>query len=71
MERNSTLPRFPPSKAPRFEFGETLEEQENQLRRNPLLQRMREARREKADDRYRPRYHYVSPEYTLNDPNGL
>lgn len=28
------------------------------------------ARREKADDRYRPRYHYVNPEYTLNDPTG-
>ena len=26
---------FPPSKAPRFEFAETLEEPENQLRRNP------------------------------------
>ncbi len=48
-----------------------MEEQEDQLRRNPLLQRMREARREKADDRYRPLYHYVNPEYTLNDPNGL
>ena len=62
---------FPPSKAPRFEFAETLEEQENQLRRNPLLRRMREARREKADDPHRPLYHYVNPEYTLNDPNGL
>ena len=39
---------FPPSKAPRFQFAETLEEQENQLRRNPLLQRMREARREES-----------------------
>ena len=62
---------FPPSKAPRFQFAETLEEQENQLRRNPLLQRMREARRAKADDPHRPLYHYVNPEYALNDPNGL
>ena len=62
---------FPPSKAPRFPFAETLAEQEDQLRRNPLLQRMREARRAKSDDRHRPRYHYVNPEYTLNDPNGL
>ena len=62
---------FPSSKAPRFEFAETLEEQENQLRRNPLLQRMREARREKADDPHRSLYHYVNPEYALNDPNGL
>lgn len=50
---------FPASRAPRFQFADTLEEQEAQLRRNPLLQRMGAARREKADDRYRPRYHYV------------
>ena len=62
---------FPPSKAPRFAFAETLVKQENQLRRNPLLQRMREARRAKADDPHRPLYHYVNPEYALNDPNGL
>ena len=61
---------FPPSRAPRSLFAGTLEEQEEQLRRNPLLQRMNAARREKADDRYRPRYHYVNPEYTLNDPTG-
>ncbi|MFW6146093.1 MAG: GH32 C-terminal domain-containing protein [Planctomycetota bacterium] len=24
-----------------------------------------------AADRYRPRYHFVSPESTMNDPNGL
>ena len=39
---------FPPSQAPRFEFAETRKEQEDQLGHNPLLQRMREARREKS-----------------------
>ena len=32
---------------------------------------MREARRAKADDPHRPRFHFVNPEYALNDPNGL
>ena len=39
------MSRFAPSKVPRFAFADTLEGQEDQLRRNPLLRRMREARR--------------------------
>ena len=59
------------SLVPHYTFGDTLEEQEAQLATNPLLQRMIAARQSLADDPYRPRYHYVNPEHTLNDPNGL
>lgn len=33
--------------------------------------RIQATRRAKAEDPYRPFYHYVNPEYKLNDPNGL
>ena len=59
------------SKVPHFKFGTTLEEQEAQLKTNPLLLRMNESRKKMSGDRYRPIYHYVNPEGNLNDPNGL
>ena len=59
------------SRVPQYEFADSLEEQEAQLRDNPMLERFRQSRRELAADRYRPLYHFVSPESTLNDPNGL
>lgn len=59
------------SRVPRFEFAATLEEQLSQLAANPLMTRFRESRDRLAGDRYRPHYHFVSPESTLNDPNGL
>lgn len=59
------------SKVPFFKFGTTLEEQEAQLKTNPLLLRMNESRKKMAGDRYRPIFHYVNPEGNLNDPNGL
>ena len=59
------------SRVPSYEFPETLSEQEAVLAANPLLQRMQAARVAVAGDRYRPAYHYVNPESTLNDPNGL
>ncbi len=62
---------FPPSRVPQYSFAATLAEQERQLATNPLVLRMLAARREKAADPWRPVYHYVNPEYTLNDPNGL
>ena len=54
-----------------YKFAETLAEQETQLKDNPLMQRMMASRKEKAGDPHRPIYHYVNPENTLNDPNGL
>ncbi len=59
------------SKVPFYTFATTLEEQEEQLKTNPLLLRMIESRKQKADDPHRPIYHYVNPEGNLNDPNGL
>ncbi len=59
------------SKVPKYTFANTLEEQEAQLKTNPLLLRFAESRKKMKGDRYRPIYHYVSPESTMNDPNGL
>jgi beta-fructofuranosidase len=59
------------SKVPHSTFGNTLEEQETQLRANPLLQRFHQSRRKMAGDPFRPIYHFVNPEGRLNDPNGL
>ena len=59
------------SKAPFYEFADNLPEQERQLAANPMMARFAESRRELASDRHRPLYHFVSPESTLNDPNGL
>lgn len=59
------------SPVPKFTFGHTLAEQEAQLKDNPLMKRFAESRKRLAADPYRPLYHFVSPESTLNDPNGL
>jgi beta-fructofuranosidase len=59
------------SKTPRYRFSDVLEEQEAQLAVNPLMLRFAESRRQLAADRYRPTYHFVSPEASMNDPNGL
>ncbi len=59
------------SKLPKYTFADTLEEQEAQLKTNPLLLRFHESRKKMDDDPHRPIYHYVNPEGRLNDPNGL
>ena len=56
---------------PQYTFADTLAEQEAQLETNPLMLRLIEARKSTAGDLHRPIYHYVNPENTLNDPNGL
>jgi len=74
LQRQSSAaegPRDNTSRVPSYTFAETLEEQEAQLKTNPLLLRMIESRRKMADDPHRPIYHYVNPEARLNDPNGL
>lgn len=38
---------------------------------NSLLQRFAQSRSKLAADPHRPLYHFVSPESTMNDPNGL
>jgi beta-fructofuranosidase len=59
------------SPVPQYTFSTTLEEQEAELKSNPLLLRMNESRKKMAKDPHRPIYHYVNPEGRLNDPNGL
>lgn len=59
------------SRVPFYRFPDTLAEQEAALATNPLMQRLLAARQSYAGDPYRPIYHYVNPENTLNDPNGL
>ena len=67
---SSTQPDYA-SRVPRFAFGNALDEQEAQLKSNPLVARFAESRRKMAGDPYRPIHHYVNPEGRLNDPNGL
>ena len=71
MSTAETTPPFPPSSVPRYRFGDTLERQERELAANPTLARMAQSRQDLAADPHRPLYHFVSPESTLNDPNGL
>jgi beta-fructofuranosidase len=59
------------SKVPQYSFGTTLEQQRTELDQNPLIRRINESRVELEADQHRPIYHYVNPEGTLNDPNGL
>ncbi len=59
------------SRVPAYTFPTTLDAQEAALATNPLVQRMNRSRQELASDPHRPIYHYVNPESTLNDPNGL
>jgi len=59
------------SRVPKYTFANTLQEQEVQLKTNPLVLRFIESRKKMAGDPYRPIYHYVNPENRLNDPNGL
>jgi hypothetical protein len=44
--------------------------QEARVRDHPLLRRFAESRQNLASDVFRPLYHFVSPESTMNDPNG-
>ncbi len=67
--RGVTLDRT--SLVPQYTFADTLGEQEAQLKSNPYMARLQESRQAMADDPHRPIYHYVNPEGTLNDPNGL
>jgi beta-fructofuranosidase len=59
------------SAVPNYAFATTLDAQRAQLADNLLLRRFAESRRALSSDSYRPLYHYVSPESTMNDPNGL
>jgi beta-fructofuranosidase len=60
-----------PSATPQYVFSETLTQQTEELKNNPLMLRFGKSRQKLAADKYRPLYHFVSPENMLNDPNGL
>ena len=59
------------SAVPQYTFADSRAEQEAQLRENPLLRQFRAARTARADDRFRPHYHFYNAHGRLNDPNGL
>ena len=59
------------SLVPRYKFSNVESEQKEQLEKNELLKRMSNTRKSLSNDPHRPLYHYVNPENTLNDPNGL
>lgn len=59
------------SPVPKYSFPNTLTEQVTELKNNPLMKRFAASRKKQASDPYRPFYHFVSPESTMNDPNGL
>lgn len=59
------------SKVPFYTFATSIEEQEAQLKTNPIMLRFKESRQKFMDDPFRPIYHFVSPENNMNDPNGL
>jgi beta-fructofuranosidase len=59
------------SPTPKYRFGMRLKDQEAELKDNPLMIRFAESRKKMASDPFRPTFHFVSPESTLNDPNGL
>lgn len=59
------------SRVEKYVFSDSLGKQQEQLSSNPLLKRFMKSRKAGESDKYRPVYHFVSPEGNLNDPNGL
>ncbi|MCX6880342.1 MAG: glycoside hydrolase family 32 protein [Verrucomicrobia bacterium] len=70
-ESSAPAPEKFPSPVPKQTFSQTLTEQQKELKTNELMRRFAASRKQLSADRYRPAYHFVSPESTLNDPNGL
>jgi hypothetical protein len=58
------------SKVPRKNYSSNREEQKKELESDAMLARFAQSRKEMSTDPHRPLYHFVSPESTLNDPNG-
>ena len=68
--KNSTNPNYT-SLVTKYDFSELKENQEKELEINPLMIRFKESRENFKNDKFRPTFHYINPESTLNDPNGL
>ena len=60
-----------PISAENVDPGVTLEQQLQVVNKNLEVVRFQEMRHAKADDPYRPLYHFSTPEGVLNDPNGF
>ena len=59
------------SPVPKFTFSKDLDEQKIELQNNSIIERFSLSRKNLSKDIHRPIYHFVSPESTMNDPNGL
>ena len=59
------------SKVPKFNYPDTFSDQISSLEKDHLIQRLSQSRSTYKDDPHRPIFHYVNPENTLNDPNGI
>ena len=70
-EKRKSWPEQYSSPVPKQTFSTTLTEQEKELQSNVLMERFAASRKKLSTDRYRPAYHFVSPEVMLNDPHGL
>lgn len=62
---------FKPANTTIYKFSNKLNLQIEELEKNPMMLAMSEGRRIKANDHYRPKYHFVNSLEKLNDPNGL
>lgn len=65
------LKKYPKSKLRQKCYPSTDPEQSEALSRDEVLLNFTLLREKKSEDPYRPTYHFVNPEHTMNDPNGL
>ncbi|MGQ8335557.1 glycoside hydrolase family 32 protein, partial [Sunxiuqinia sp. A32] len=56
---------------PKCIFSNDLQKQYQELDTNILVRRFKKSRKDFESDKFRPVYHFTSPESKLNDPNGL
>ncbi len=59
------------SKVPHFRFEGVKDLNDKQLADNLLIKRFAKSRADQEANTLRPIFHYINPEGTLNDPNGL
>ena len=59
------------SKVPKYSYPSIFSDQIKALEKDEIIKRLNASRNIYKDDPFRPNFHYVNPENTLNDPNGL
>ena len=59
------------SKVPKYSYPSIFSDQIKALEKDEIIKRLNASRNIYKDDPFRPNIHYVNPENTLNDPNGL